>query len=97
MKLATGQDLFDFEVILTITRRIKLLYLWNVADRKIIVAGDLFLVKLDPCALCTFQILEALQHVHCTCIAQCTTTFQVMHHRRALVELYQRIKFRVAP
>ena len=29
--------------------------------------------------------------------AQCTTTFQVMHHRRALVELYKCTKFRVTP
>ena len=33
---------------------------------------------------------------YCTCIAQSTTTFQVVHHRRALVKLYQCTKFRVA-
>ena len=48
---------------------------------------------LHTYALCTFPKSEALQHAR----AQCTTTFQVMHHRRALVELYQCTKFRVTP
>ena len=35
---------------------------------------------------------------YCTRVARahCTTTLQVMHHRKVLVELYQCTKFRVA-
>ena len=43
---------------------------------------------LHPYALCTFPKSKALQHARAHC-AQCTTTFQVMNHRRALVEPYQ--------
>ena len=46
---------------------------------------------------CLVHFPEIRGFAACTCIAQCTT-FQVMHYRRALVELYyQCTKFRVAP
>ena len=43
------------------------------------------------------HFLEIRGFATCTCIAQCITTFQVVHHRKALVKLYQCTKFRVAP
>ena len=50
---------------------------------------------LHPYALCYFPESESLQHAR----VQCTTTCQVMHHRRAIVELSinQCTKFRVTP
>ena len=47
--------------------------------------------------LCLVHFPEIRGFAACTCTPQCTTTFQIMHHRRALVELYQCTKFRVAP
>ena len=62
---------------------------------------DLTLMELNRCTnfhVASSKYIEIRGHSVCTCIARalCTTTPQVMHHRKVLVELYQCTKFRVA-
>ena len=58
-------------------------------------------MELNRCTnfhVASSKYLEIRGLLVCTCIARAlyTTTPQVMHHRKALVELYQCTKFRVA-
>ena len=63
--------------------------------RRAKIVGNLCEVY-DFAPLCLVHFPENRDFAAYTCTAQCTTTFQVMHHRRALVELYQCTEFRVA-